>query len=261
MPVDYTYKSRGPAFGQDANTLGERGGVVQSNKFTQRIGVNVADGIALLNGDNTVNSYTILTAATTFNIVYNNALDGADTSGALVLSIEYIDDALDSKTAIHIIGSTGSDTTAFSGFGINNVAVVSSGGNRRNGGDIQINASSNGSRQSFINAGISLSNFGVIHVGANQKVVAKYFVLYGFKEQGGSSPVIRSQFTFFNRFANTYYIAGDTYIDTSLTNHYQQADPGGALLGPGTIVEVLTQTNSNGATAAAGITYLTYENP
>jgi hypothetical protein len=112
---------------QDQITRGLVSDASQLNKFGFRDDVDIASGDALIIADNTTNTPTILTTADTFDIAYNNTTDGASTTGALSLLISYLDSNADLQTATHTLGSTGSDTTSFSGLGINRVVVLSHG--------------------------------------------------------------------------------------------------------------------------------------
>lgn len=256
-----SYQSRSPAPYPDRINLGEYAGVDVVNKFAFRSVLDVTDGEALISSDNTTNDFTVLTTATTFNISYNNATDGTGSTGALILAFDYIDENLFRQQAVHVLGSTGSDITSFSGLGINSVVVVSSGSSQFNVNDIAITATSNGSMQQFIAAEDSVSGIMVIHTPINAKVVIKFFALGGFKDSGSTNVKIKLITQLFSRAANTYYSPGETFIDTNLTNYYLQADPGGAVIPEGSVYILKASTTSNNSTIGAGVTHIFYENP
>lgn len=259
MAIDYS--SRSPAIYPDNATLGEYAGVRQVNKFAFRNVLNSADGLALLSGDDSLNQYTILSAPTAFNIVYDNTVDGFGTNGALILAFDYLDENLERKEAVHVLSNTGSDQTPFVGLGINAVTVVASGLNQKNANNISINAVSDGSTQCYIRTNESQSNFGVIHVPINEKLIAKYIVISGFKEVGGTTPIINFVFEIFNRFTNTSYAVGKTFIDPDASSYYYQEDQASVLVGPGSIVILKASSTTSNSSVSIGVTHLFYENP
>lgn len=90
----------------------------------------------------------------TADITYNSGTDGAGggATGATQLYFFYIDSNGLPAEAAHTLGSDGSDTTAFSGLGINRIAVLASGSNDTNVNDITITATTGGSNQAQIAA-------------------------------------------------------------------------------------------------------------
>ena len=147
MAAEESYTRKSVIEGQDAVSMSRREGAYVLNKFAYRDDIDTADGDALIIADNTTNTPTILTSASTFTIAYNNTTDGDGTNGALSLLITYLDSDEDETTGIHTLGSSGSDVTSFSGLGINRIVVLSSGSTQANGNDITVTATTGGSVQ------------------------------------------------------------------------------------------------------------------
>lgn len=80
----------------------------------------------------------IITTSQTFTIAYDTAGDGLGSNGALSLLFTYIDSNYLSQTATHVLSNTGSDVTAFSGLGINQVVVLSSGSTGYNASNLSL---------------------------------------------------------------------------------------------------------------------------
>ena len=106
----------------------------------------------------------IITTAQTFTITFNSSTDGLGTNGAGSLFFTYIDSSNNEATAVHVLSNTGSEVTAFTGFGINRVVVLSSGSDGFNANDITITATTDTTTQALIPAEASVTQQCLYHV-------------------------------------------------------------------------------------------------
>lgn len=244
---------------QDEVTRGLRGGVKQLNKFAFRDDVDTADGDALIIADNTTNTPTIMTTAGTFTIAYNNATDGSSTTGALVLLVDYLDSNFELQQGTHVLGSSGSDTTSFSGLGINRVVVVSSGSANTNTNDITFTATTGGSVQAFVPAGLSVTQQLWAHIPINAVGVSKFLFVNALRLSGGSSPRVTFKIFVYNRLVETTYEVFRYTMDTSTENHLEIVDPVNFPFGGRDVVWCTAATNTNNTEVSARLSFNIYD--
>lgn len=160
---------------QDEVRIGRRLGVTGWTKFAHRTGLTGAGGEEMIWA--TTGNFTPMTQAETFTISYSNVSDGASSNGAKTLYIQYIDSSGLPATAIHTLSSSGSDITAFTGFGINRVVVVSSGSTDTNGANIVFTATLAGTTQAIVPAAEGVTQQAVFFVGSNHDAVVKFLFI------------------------------------------------------------------------------------
>ena len=245
---------------QDDITRGLVDNVSQLNKFGYREDVDTTDGDALIIADNTTNTPTILTTASTFTITYNNSTDGLGTTGALTLLITYLDENEDQINANIVLGNTGSDVTAFSGLGINRAVVTSNGGAEVNTSDITITATTGGSVQAFIPAGVSVTEQIWGHIPANTSGVSKFIFLSGVKSSGGGNPIIQFKVFVYNRGTATKYEVFRYTMDTSAETSLSIVDPINFAFSPRDVFWVTASTNSNNTEVKGRLSLNLYKN-
>lgn len=248
-----------PTAFQDEVTRGLRSGVSVLNKFSYRSDVDTADGEALVIADNTTNTPTILTTASTFTITYNNATDGDTTTGALSLLITYLDSNQVTQTGTHTLGSSGSDTTSFSGLGINRVVVLSSGSANVNTNDITITATTGGSVQAFVPAGDSVTQQLWFHVPANSVGVAKFLFINANKISGGGSPRVTFRVNVYSRTTSTVYEVFRYIMDTSVENHIELIDPANFAFSAGDVGYITAETDTINTAVSARLSLNIYD--
>lgn len=259
LALDGPGLSTRPTIAQDEITRNLRGGVTQLNKFAYRDAVDTADGEALVISDSTTNTPTILTTASTFTITYNNATDGASTTGALSLLFTYLDGNEDQQTATHTLGSTGSDVTSFSGLGINRVVVLSSGSVTYNTNDITITATTGGSVQAFIQAEASVTEQLWIHIPRNTKPVQKYLFLNALRISGGASPRVRFKIYAYSRITSTRYRIFNYLIDTAVEDSKEFVDPSNFPYSARDVIYVTAETDTNNTEVSAKLSLNIYD--
>lgn len=202
-----------PTIAQDEIIRGLRGGVTYIGKFGYRDTTTSSAGEQTLWADNS--NLTIMTTADTFDIAYNNTTDGLSTTGALALLVDYIDANFELQQSVHVLGSTGTDTTSFSGLGINRVAVISTGAANINTNDITLSdTSAVAGTQALVPAGDSVTQQLVYHVPVNATPVMVYLELSAQKISGGESPRVVFRLKSYNRLTQTQYNVRRFTIDT-----------------------------------------------
>ena len=190
------------------------------NKFGFNEDVDVASGEEIIAafGGNFLPS-NIITTAQTFTITYNNTTDGLGQSGATMLLIDYLDVNYDLQQGVHVLGSTGSDVTAFTGFGINRVVVIANGGAGWNVNDITFTATTLGSIQALVPALTSVTQQVLYHTPINYILMVNQIVISVLKlTGGGGDPRVILRLYSYSRVTLTRYLVFQKSIDTTVEN-------------------------------------------
>jgi hypothetical protein len=230
---------------QDEVRLGRRTGITGWNKFAYKSNTTAAGGEESIWPVSATN-FTILTSASTFTIAYNNATDGAagGATGATQLAIYYIDSDGLPTVATHTLGSTGSDVTAFSGLGINRIAVSNTGSNDVNVNDITITATTGGSTQAFLPAGEGVTQQAIFFVGSNHTAIAK-FLYVNVNKLSGSSPKAEIKGWVYNRAVDSKFLIYRQVVDTSTDTIISITDPIGFVLNSTDVLYFTIDTDTN----------------
>jgi len=234
---------------QDEISIGQRSGIAQFNKFAYRDDLDTADGSALIIADDVTNNITLLTTAETFTIAYDGtaggSTDGASTTGARNLYFYYIGSDGKETISVHTLETDGSDVTSFSGFGLNRVAVGSSGTNQANGSDITITHTTTGTVAGFIPAGESTTQQAMFFTPTNARAVAKSIYVNIAKLSGGGSPRITIKGWVWNRPIATKYLVYRHVMDTAVDNFFSFTDACNFPLNPGDVLWFEAETDTN----------------
>ncbi|NQZ74659.1 MAG: hypothetical protein HRT61_00860 [Ekhidna sp.] len=182
----------------------------------------------------TFDETNIMTTEQTYTIAYNNTTDGATATGARILQFTHIKDVdgvITEVDEIHILGSSGSDVTTFSGLGINRVIVVDFGGDAKNGDDITITATTDGTTQAQIEVGTSVTEQLLYHTPENVNFNMTRFYLTFRKTSGGGVPKLDIRLNSYSRITGGIYnvreLSGDTQRGNELDPSNFNADFGG----------------------------------
>jgi hypothetical protein len=186
-----------------------------------------------------------MVTADTYDISYNSTNDGSGTNGALTLAVTHIDSNGNPETFIHTLGSTGSDTTTQSGFGINRVAVASSGSANSNVSPITFTATTSGDVQAHVDSGNSVTEQAIFVTGANHDAVAKWLFFVVNKVSGGGNVRATVKGYVFNRNVQTTYLIFRVLIDTSVKADVNIIDPIGFNLSPTDVIYFTIDTDTN----------------
>lgn len=223
------------------------------NKFGYRLSASAAGGDEILWAS--TDTFSVMTTADTFDIAYTNTTDGAGQTGATILLIDYIDSDFNLQQSTHVLGSSGSDTTSFSGLGINRAVVVSSGSNNKNASEIKMTDTTGGGTQAVIPAAASVTQQLILHLPIGFDGVLKYVKLDTNRLSGGGTPAVVFKINIFNRLVNTTYQIRRYTIDTDIVTDITEADPVGISLSGRDVVYVTmdTDTNSTEANGSFGV--------
>lgn len=165
----------------------------------------------------------VMTTAQTFTVTYDTTTNGGDGStgtGARMLLFSYIDGNNTAQTGYHTLGSGGSDTTSFTGLGINRCVVVLFGSVAYNNNDITITATTDGTTQAKIPAQKSVTQQCLYHVPISRTFNLDFINLSALKiSGGGGSPVVNVIGYSFSRVTSGRYAVIDLEIDTSIENN------------------------------------------
>jgi len=236
---------------QDEIRIGRRAGVTGWTKFAYRSNLTSGGGDEIIWANSTSSdTFTPMTSADTFDIEYDGtaggSTDGAGTVGATELTISYIDSTGRPATATHTLGTDGDDTTAFSGLGINRVAVSASGTNKANKSEIKISTTSGGSTdvQAIIPAGGSVTQQAIYFNGSNDDSVAK-FLYFNVNKLSGSNPKVTVLGWAYNRAIDTKFEVFRHVVDTQSENTVIIEDPVGFNLSPTDVLYFTANTDQN----------------
>lgn len=246
---------------QDEIVLGRRSGVRSFTKFGYRTTLTAA------NGEETVwaasGNFTPMTSADTFNIAYDGtaggSTDGAGTTGALTLYVDYIDANGLPAQATHTLETDGTDTTSFTGLGINRVAVSSSGSNQTNASNITFTDTSGGTTQAFVPAGEGVTQQCIFHVGSNHQAVAKY-LYFNVNKLSGSNPKVTVKAYVYNRNVATKFEVFRHTIDTQAENTVTIYEPIGFSLSTSDVIYFVADTDQNNTIITLRFSLNEYQN-
>lgn len=161
----------------------------------------------------------IMITASTLTITYNATTDGAGsgTTGATQLLIDYIDANNVLQQAVHVLGSSGSDTTAFTCLGVNRAVVIANNGAFWNVNDITFtDSSSGGSVQAQIPAENSVTQQLIFHTPINYNFLLDWIWFNCNKISAGGSPVVQIIAYSYSRVTDTLYEIFHSAIDTGI---------------------------------------------
>ena len=241
----------------DEVILGRRSGIRNFTKFGHRTNLTAAAGEETL--WNTAGNFVPMTTASTFTIAFNNTTDGLGTTGALSLFFDYIDaNGLYQNTIVTLDGS-GSQVTAFTGLGINRIAVVESGSANTNVNTITITETTGGTTQATVTAGDSVTHQCIFFTDANSDAVARFLWINANKLSGGSTPTVVVKAYVFNRTYETTYEVFRCTIDTGVDNFVTLSEPNGFKLEATDVLYFVADTDTNGTTVNLRFSLMEYK--
>jgi len=248
-----------PTLAQDEIRIGRRSGVTGWNKFAYRDNLTSAGGEQTIWA--TTGNLTIMTSAETFDIAYNSTTDGAGggATGATQLTFYYIDSNGLQAIAVHTLGSTGTDTTSFSGLGINRVAVSASGTSTYNVNDITITNTTSGNTQAIVPATESVTQQAIFFVGSNHTAIAK-FLFFNVNKLSGSNPKVTVKGYVYNRSVATRFEIFRHIIDTQSENTVTVTDPIGFNLNATDVLYFVADTDQNNTIISLRFSLNEYQN-
>lgn len=241
----------------DEVLIGRRDGVSHFNKFGYRDGLTSAGGEQTI--WETTGNFVPMTVASTFTITYNNSTDGSGTTGATQLYLFYIDANGLEQIAAHVLGSTGSDVTAFTGLGINRGTVSASGSANFNTNNITITETTGATKQAIIPAEESVTQQAIFFCDANSDSVAKFVYIHVNKISGGGSPRVLIKGYIFNREFETRYQIFRTTIDTASDTTVNINEPVGFKLSPTDVLYFVADTDTNNTAVNLRFSLLEYK--
>lgn len=239
-----------PTSTQDEIRIGRRSGVIGWTKFGYRTTLTAA------NGEETIweasGNFTPMTTASTFDIAYDGtaggSTDGSGTTGARELTFYYIDSDGLPATATHTLGTDGTDTTSFSGLGINRIAVSSTGTNDVNASDITITDTTGGTTQATVPGGQGVTQQAIFFTGSNHDAIGKYLFFNINKISAGGNPRVTVKAYVYNRAIDCKFEVFRYTMDTSVENHVTIDEPIGFNLSPTDVLYFVADTDTNNTT-------------
>ena len=173
--------------------------------------------------------------------------------------IDYIDANFELQQATHVLGSTGTDTTSFSGLGINQMVVVSSGTSDSNVNTITASdTSAVAGTQSVIPPGDSVSQQILYHIPINHIGVLKY-LSFSTNKLSGANPKVLFKVVVYNRFVDTKYTVRRYVVDTQSQTSVNENNPIGISLSGRDVIYVTMDTDQNSTEAQGDISLNVYQ--
>ena len=157
----------------------------------------------------------VMRNAQTFTINYTNSTDGQGTTGALSLLIIYLDASFVRQTEVHVLGSTGIDITSFTGIGINQIYLLSSGTLGYNVNNITFTATTDLTTQAQIPPLASVSQQAIYHTQIGSSFLLDWLFLNALKDSGGGSPKVTFNMYSWSRVTLTRYLVFTYKLDTA----------------------------------------------
>lgn len=229
---------------QDEIRIGRRSGVTGWTKFAYRDNLQAANGEEVIWATSAGNTFSPSTSAGAFRIAYDQTVDGAGTSGATDLAVYYINASGNPAVGTHALTSSGSDTTSFTGYEINRIAVTSTGGNKINAAEILFIHSSASATKAVIPASSGVTQGGIYANGHNHDAVAK-FLYFNVNKVGGSSPIVTIKGYAYNLGTDCEYEVFRHTIDSAVENTVTINEPVGFNLSPQDVLYFVADTNTN----------------
>ena len=242
---------------QDSIVRGKIPGVTSWNKFGYRDNLTAAGGEQIVWASTA--TFTPMSSAEAFKIAFDSSVDGSTTVGAKQLTFYYNDANNTPAVAAHSLGSTGSDTTSFTGLGINRIAVSQTGSLETNSTDITITAAVSSSVQAIIPALGSVTQQCIYHVGSSRTGVAK-FLTFNVNKLSGSNPKVTVKGYVYNRGASSKYEVYRHTIDTQAENTVTINEPIGFRFNPQDILYFVADTDQNNTVISMRFSLNDYDN-
>jgi hypothetical protein len=243
----------------DEILIGRRADASAWAKFSHRDGLTAASGEQTV--WDTTGNFVVMTTASTFTVTYNNSTDGAGTTGARSILVNYLDSSQALQVASHTLGSSGSDVTSFSGLGVNRVLVTSSGSAQINTGSIILSDTSGtfGS-QGVVSAMAGVSQQAIFHVPAGYTGSIKNVWANALRLSNGAAPKIVFKAYIFSRETLTRHGLFKGSVDTSVENMIEYTEAVGFRLSGGDVIYFTADTDTNETNAALRFSLHLYRN-
>lgn len=248
-----------PSITQDEISRGLVSGISQWNKFGYRTSTSAAAGDETIWA--TTGNITLMTSAETFDIAYNSTTDGAGGSatGAIDLTFYYLDSNEELAIAVHTLGSTGTDTTSFSGLGINRIVCSDTGTNEVNVNDITITNTTSGNTQAIIPAGQGTTQQAIFFSPSNARGMAKFLFLAANKLSGSNPKVVFKGWVWNRGITSKFEIFRYT-MDTQSETHLEIVDPCNFPLSAGDVLYFTMDTDQNNTISECRFSLNLYDN-
>jgi len=254
-----------PTSFQDEVRIGRRPGISGWTKFGYR------EGLTASGGEQTIwaatGNYIPPTTAQTYTITYNSTTDGAGGSatGAVDLTFFDLDENGFPAVRSHTLGSSGNDTTSFSGLGINRITVSVTGAAKTNVNNIIITHTTSGNTMAVVpapnvtGAYSGVTQQAIYHVGSNHVGIAK-FIWYRVNKIIGGNPKVVLKGYVYNRNIDSYFEVYRDELDTQDNTTQTIEDPIGFALSAGDVLFFVADTDTNNTNVQLRFSLNDYQN-
>lgn len=237
--------------------LGLRQGVSTVNKFGYNLNVDTgSESLVAAFGGAFDPTTDIMTVAQTFEITYS-VLDGLGTTGALGLIIEYLDGDFNLQTGFHTLGSDGTDTTSFTGLGINRASVFSNGGAGFNRAVITIKATTDTTPQAEIPPQASVTQQCIYHTPISHNLLLEWIYFNPSGASGGffnDSAKLNIKVYSWSRVTETRYDIANLFLDVSVQDSIDLRPPSPFIIGGREVLYASVSTDTNDSEVSGRLT-------
>lgn len=236
-PTDFRYES----------ALGRRQGTTTWNKFGYNADVDTGTEMVWSAGG----TFTRIDSASTFTVVSSSSDDVATVgAGAWNIVIYYVDANRRAQTGVVALNGTSSVVSAFTGLGINRIAVYNSGAQDSNVGNITVTATTGGSVQAHMPAGEGTSQQALFFTQSDHNFLLDFLLINVNKTAAGASPRVTIKGWVYSYVSTAKYLVFTDTIDTAVDNHLTVNFTQPFIIGEKSILYFEATTDTNNTTVS-----------
>jgi len=221
-------------------------------KWGYNLDINTAAAEVIWPNGATFGAAQILTSPSTFTFVSDSASDASAGVGARTLIVSYNDSNGLPTTGTITMNGTTPVVSAFTGYGINRVAVLTSGSTMWNVGNITVTNTTGGAQAAYIPAADGVTQQCIFFTPWGYQALINSIHFNINKISGGGSPRVTVDFFAFNvQTTRTRYRLGSRVIDTSVENTVNLNFKQPLVLNSSDVFWMRATTNTNNTGVAA----------
>lgn len=246
-PTEFRYES----------ALGLRQGVTTWNKFAFNTDIDSGTELVAAQGG----SITILTTASTLTIVSSSTDDDGSPvgTGARTIVIYGIDANRRSQTEVVTMDGTTPVITSTTWLGINRVAVASAGSTQSNVGNITVTATTGGSTQAYVPAGLGVTEQMIFFTQSDHRSLVDWVLMNAQREGPATPPIVTFKWWIYSPVSNAKYEVFRQIINTNVDDHTELVLSQPFVFNSGDVFWIEATTDQNNTSVAARISLIEFK--